>query len=223
MNRFVGVNARVHGAWAMNRAVGVVVIGGGGHAKVVISTLRGAGCEVAAVFDDAPASWGARVSGVEVLGPVKSIPEHPYHFGVIAVGDNRVRREIAGRVDLRWLTAVHPGAYVDPSARVGPGAVVFAGAVVQPGAVVGDHAIVNSGAVVDHDCEVGRFAHVAPGVILAGAVRVGEGALLGVGTSVTPGVRIGAWSTVGAGSVVVRDLPDGVVAFGSPARPRTRP
>jgi sugar O-acyltransferase (sialic acid O-acetyltransferase NeuD family) len=207
----------------MNRAEGVVVIGGGGHARVVISTLRRAGCEVAAVFDDASASWGTRVCGVEVLGPVESIPEHPYRCGVIAVGDNQTRREIAGRVSLCWLTAVHPGAYVDPSATVGPGAVVFAGAVVQPGAVVGDHAIVNSGAVVDHDCEVGRFAHVAPGVILAGAVRVGEGTLLGVGTSVIPGVRIGSWSTVGAGSVVVRDLPDGVIALGSPARPKPRP
>ena len=132
------------------------------------------------------------------------------------MGDNRARRAIAARVDLRWVTAVHPGALVDPSATIGPGTVVFAGAVVQADAVVGEHAIVNTGAVVEHDCVVGDFAHVAPGVVLAGGVRVGEGTLLGVGTSVIPGVRVGSWSTVGAGSVVVRDLPDDVVAFGVP-------
>jgi sugar O-acyltransferase (sialic acid O-acetyltransferase NeuD family) len=198
----------------------VVVIGGGGYAKVAISTLRAAGFEVAAVFDDDPDKRGTQVMGVEVLGPLGSIPDHPYVLGFVAVGDNRARRAIADRVGLRWVIAVHPGAHVDPSVTVGPGTVVCAGAVVQPGATIGEHVIINSGSVVEHDCVIGRFAHVAPRVALAGGVRVGEGTLLGVGTSVIPGIRIGSWSTVGAGSVVVRDLPDEVVAYGSPARPR---
>ncbi len=201
----------------------VVVIGGGGHARVAISTLRAAGYEVAGVFDDDPALLGTRVSGVPVLGPVGSIPDHSYRSGIIAVGDNRTRREIAGRVRLQWVTAIHPGAHVDPSATLGPGSLVFAGSVIQADATIGGHVIVNTGAVVEHDCVLGDFAHVAPGVVLAGNVRVGEGTLLGVGTAVIPGVRIGSWSTVGAGSVVVRDLPGGVVAYGSPARPKSKP
>jgi sugar O-acyltransferase (sialic acid O-acetyltransferase NeuD family) len=199
---------------------GVAIIGGGGHARVVISTLRAAGVEAAAVFDDDPGRRGTRVLGVEVVGPVASVADHPSEFGIVAVGDNRVRKAIVGRVGLRWVTAVHPRALVDPSARVGAGAVVFAGAVVQPGAVIGEHAVVNTGVIIEHDCTIGDFAQAASGTCLAGAVRVGEGAMLGVGTLAVPGVRVGAWSTLGAGSVVVRDLPDGVVAFGVPAARR---
>ncbi|HXT88844.1 MAG TPA: hypothetical protein VN714_06265, partial [Trebonia sp.] len=110
-----------------NPAGGVVVIGAGGHAKVVISTLRAAGHDVTAVFDDNPDRRGTRVLGVEVAGPVASVADYPYESGVIAIGDNRVRRAIAGQIRLRWLTAIHPGARVDPSARIGPGTVVFAG------------------------------------------------------------------------------------------------
>lgn len=204
----------------MSPAGVVVVIGAGGHAKVVISTLRAAGHEVAAVFDDDPAKWGTRVLGVEVVGGVGAIAEHPYAHGVVAIGDNRVRRAVAGKVGLRWVTAVHPGAHVDASAAIGPGSVVFAGAVVQPGAVIGGHVVVNTGVIVEHDCALGDFSQAASGTTLAGGVQVGEGAMLGVGTAVIPGVRIGPWATVGAGSVVVRDLPGGVVAYGVPARPR---
>jgi sugar O-acyltransferase (sialic acid O-acetyltransferase NeuD family) len=199
---------------------GILLIGGGGHAKVIIGTLRAAGLDAAAVFDDNPARWGSSVLGTPVLGPVASIPDHPFRRGIVAIGDNRVRRTLAETVSLEWFTAVHPAAVVDPSVRIGAGTVVFAGAILQPEAVVGDHAVINTGVIIEHDCVVGSFAQVASGGCLAGGVRIGEGAMLGVGVSVIPGVRIGAWTTVGAGSVVVRDQPDGVVAYGVPARPR---
>jgi sugar O-acyltransferase (sialic acid O-acetyltransferase NeuD family) len=198
----------------------IAVLGSGGHAKVVIATLQAAGHDVAAVFDDDPATWGALVLGVAVAGPIAALLPERFESGVVAVGDNAARRDLAGRVGLRWLTPIHPAAWVDPSARIGPGTVVGAGAVIQPEAVVGAHAIINTRAIVEHDCAVGNFAHLAPGACLAGGVRVGEGTLVGIGAAVIPGCRIGSWSIVGAGAVVVRDLPDGVVAVGVPARPR---
>ncbi len=77
---------------------------------------------------------------------------------------------------------------------------------------------VNTAAVVDHQCQLGDFAHVSANVVLGGGVSVGEGSLVGIGACVLPGVVIGAWSQVGAGAVVTRDVPDGVVAYGVPAR-----
>jgi acetyltransferase-like isoleucine patch superfamily enzyme len=77
---------------------------------------------------------------------------------------------------------------------------------------------VNTGATIDHDCIIGDYAHLAPGVHRAGSVQVGEGAFLGIGSVVIPGVKIGRWSTLGAGGVATRDLADGVVAVGVPAR-----
>ena len=196
----------------------VVVIGAGGHAKAVISTLQAAGHRVVAVYDDDQARWGSEILGVPVRGPVAAAGEAGAASGVVAIGGNALRKKIAGRVRLRWLTVVHPAAWVAPDAQLGAGTVVFAGAIIQPGCVVGQHVIINTGATIDHDCMIADWAHLAPGVRLAGHVGVGEGAFLGIGCSAIPARKIGAWTTVGAGAVVVRDLVDDVVAYGVPAR-----
>jgi UDP-perosamine 4-acetyltransferase len=84
--------------------------------------------------------------------------------------------------------------------------------------VIGDLAIINTGATVDHDCTIGRSAHIAPQCGIAGSVTVGSGSMLGVGTKVIPGITIGKNATIGAGSVVVRNIPEGALAMGVPAR-----
>lgn len=191
----------------------VSVLGAGGHARVVVSTLRAAGFTVAGLYDDDPAKWGTSLAGVPVLGPL----DQATGLAVIGIGHNPTRRSIAARLrTLTWISVVHPAAWVDPSVRLGAGTVVFAGTVIQPDAVLGDHIIVNTGATVDHDCVLGDFVHVAPGCHLAGHVALGTGAFLGIGSAAVPGVRIGAWATVGAGGVVIADVPDGAVAVGVP-------
>jgi len=203
----------------MKRSAQIAVIGAGGHAKVVISTLQAAGRHPAAAFDDDEGKWGSEILGVPVAGAITAVRDGEYDLGVIAIGNNSKRKEISATVTLEWITVTHPSAYVHPSASLGCGTVVFAGAVIQPETVIGDHAIVNTGATIDHDCGIGDFAHIAPGASLAGKVVVGEGTLIGIGSSVIPGIRIGSWITLGAGAVAVRDLPDKAVAIGVPARP----
>jgi sugar O-acyltransferase (sialic acid O-acetyltransferase NeuD family) len=200
-----------------NGKEGVVVIGAGGHAKVLISTLAACGLTIAAVFDDDDSKWGLDAQGT----PVSPTQRERGGSGVIGIGDNGKRRHVAMTFTFEWRTVVHPSACVHHSVRLGRGSVVFAGAVVQPDAVIGDHVIVNTGATIDHECVIGDFAHLAPGVHLAGAVQVGEGAFLGIGSVVTPGVRIGRWSTLGAGAVAIRDVADGAVAVGVPAHALT--
>ena len=202
----------------MSAGRGGVIIGAGGHAKVVISTLQGAKVSVAAVFDDNQTLWGTKIMGVTVSGPVASIERKQFDFGVIAIGNNSKRKQIADSFDLNWATAVHPTAYVHPSVKIGAGSVIFAGAVIQPETVIGEHVIINTGASVDHDCIIDDYVHIAPGVHLAGNVQLGEGTFLGIGSSVIPGVKIGAWTIIGAGGVVIRDIPDETIAVGVPAR-----
>lgn len=198
------------------------VLGAGGHAKVVIATLRAAGWEVAAAYDDAGEGRGREVAGVPVRGPLEAAVEAGHEAVVIAVGDNRGRRAVAERFAgaraLPWVAVVHPAATVHPSVELGEGTVVFAGAVIQPDTAIGRHAIVNTGASVDHDCRLGDFVHVAPGARLAGGVTVGDGAFLGIGSVVIPGLAIGAWSTVGAGSAAVRPVEARATVVGVPAR-----
>jgi sugar O-acyltransferase (sialic acid O-acetyltransferase NeuD family) len=200
----------------------LIVIGAGGHAKMVISTALAAGFEIDQVLDDNPQRWGQAILGATIIGPVAKVGEFQSRPAVIAIGDGVVRQRIAGTLDLKWATVTHPFAYVDPSAVLGPGTVVAAGAVVQPGAVVGKHCVINTAASIDHDCRLGDFVTTGPGVHLAGGVAVGDGALLGVGACAKPYCRIGARTIVGAGAAVVSDLPDDVVAYGVPARVQSR-
>jgi sugar O-acyltransferase (sialic acid O-acetyltransferase NeuD family) len=212
----------------MSRITEVYVIGAGGHAKVVIRALQDLGRKVTAVFDDDPRRQGLSLLGVPIVGAIERISDHPRQPTVIAIGDNATRRRIAERYDVPWMTVVHPWAMVDASVHLGRGTVVLAQAVVQVDSFVGDHVIVNHAATVDHDCVVASYAHLAPGVHLAGEVAVQEGVLIGVGAAVIPRIRIGAGTIVGAGAAVVRNLPEHVVAVGSPAliiksRPTTTP
>ncbi|HKP11957.1 MAG TPA: acetyltransferase [Blastocatellia bacterium] len=201
----------------------VAVLGAGGHAKVVIATLRAAGFTVAAVFDDDAAKQGTALLGVEVRGRLADFVRFNYQRAVVAIGNNRVRMQAAERLTatrpaIEFVIAVHPHARVHESAELGAGTVVFAGAVIQPDTAVGEHAIINTGATVDHDCAIGDFAHIAPGAHLAGDVHIGRGAFVGIGAVVIPGQRVGEWATVGAGAAVVRDIPAGATAVGVPAR-----
>jgi sugar O-acyltransferase (sialic acid O-acetyltransferase NeuD family) len=200
----------------------VVVIGAGGHSKVVISALRASGHEPTAVLDDDPARKDSSVLGVPVRGALNLLGEIEAAGAVLAIGDNRTRKRLASKLEAAWITVIHPTAYVDPTVRVGPGTVIFAGAVIQPDTVIGAHAIINTAAGVDHDCVIGDFSHLAPGVRLAGDVQVGEGTLMGIGSVAIPGVRIGNWVTIGAGAAVIDKIDNDTVASGLPARAHLR-
>jgi len=203
---------------------GVYLLGAGGHAKVVIGTLRALGIEVAGLYDDDATKQGSMCAGVPVLGSISSLTPAMVRECVLAIGDNATRQKLASRMSwVDWLTLVHPSAYQHDSVRLGAGTVVMAGAVVQPDAQIGEHCIINTGATVDHGCVIGDFCHVAPGCSLGGRVTLAEGVFMGIGSVAIQGISVGAWTTVGAGAAVVTDLPDRVLAVGVPARVRRKP
>jgi sugar O-acyltransferase (sialic acid O-acetyltransferase NeuD family) len=193
----------------------MLLYGAGGHARVLISILNAINQPVTAIFDDDPAKQ--TVSGVPVVGIYQPdfCPDLPL---LLAVGDNRIRHQLAQTIRHRAETIVHPAAVVDSSVMLGEGSVVIHRAVIQANARVGRHVIVNTAASVDHDCVLEDFVQIAPGAILCGNVRVGEGAMVGAGAVVVPGVSIGRWAVVGAGAVVTRNVAEGAVVWGYPAR-----
>jgi sugar O-acyltransferase (sialic acid O-acetyltransferase NeuD family) len=199
----------------------VSVIGGGGHAKVVVATIQAVGGTVEGIYDDSHELQGTAVLGVPVRGPIEAARAGGLPL-VIGIGSNTIRRRLAAEFGdaVEWGRVVHPRAWVHESVRMGAGSVVFAGAIVQPDTIVGAHVIINTGATVDHDGRLGDFVHVAPGVNLAGNVTLEDGVFLGIGAAAVPGVTVGAWARVGAGGIVVCDLPPAVTAVGVPARPR---
>lgn len=202
-------------------AQGIVVVGAGGHAKVVIEILRALGNEVSICV-------GAPDAVDECLGvPVRKgdhwlevLRSEGYSRIFIGIGPNRLRLKLAQvALDLGYelVNAISPQAVVSPSVKMGTGIVAMAGAIINAEAEIGDLAIINTGATIDHDCKIGRAVHIAPQCGLAGCVEVGNGTFFGIGSRAIPGVTIGEWSVVGAGAVVIKDLPDHVTAVGVPA------
>lgn len=206
----------------------VLILGGGGHAKVLIGALLSGQEFVIAGILDANIAVGQSVMGIPVLGDEAWLdrPEAHAHGLAIGVGAMRgddTRRRIFERCreqGYRFPVIRHAEAFADPTAVIGEGTQLMAGAVVQPMAVIGPNAILNTAAVVEHDCIVGAHAHIAPGAVLGGNVRVGDCALVGLGARVLPGITIGHHVTVGAGAVVVDNVADGAVVRGVPARTR---
>lgn len=198
----------------------IVGMGAGGHAKVLLDAVLAAGeHEVIGLL----AREGTAVLGIPVLGGDDLLPSLGVAGAFLGVGDLPVRRRLCERVrelELTLISVLHPRATLARSARFGPGLALLAQAVINPDAQLGMNVIVNTGAIVEHDCQVGDHVHVAPRALLCGGVRVGENTHVGAGAVVREGITLGRDVVVGAGAVVVRDVPDGQLVVGIPARTR---
>lgn len=209
-------------SWSNGLNESVVVVGAGGHAKVVVELLRESGYEVFCCIGTTAANHtclGAPVligdhhlSQLRAEGHVRSI---------VAIGDNLLRlrlMRIVRDIGYELVNAIGTNAKISPSAEIGRGVAIMNGAVINANAIIRDCAIVNTGATIDHDCQLGLGVHIAPQCGVAGSVSIGDGAFLGIGSVVIPGIKIGRNVILGAGSVVTSDLPPNVVAVGAPAR-----
>ena len=206
----------------------LLILGAGGHAKVVAETAIASKYFSSIAFLDDSFDGSDSIPSVlnwPVVGPLNlsldnSTKSH-FSSAVVAIGSASVR--------LSWIerllkagyclpVIIHPTSWVSGSAQIGAGSVVFAHATVQANVSLGKGCILNTGCSVDHDAQLADGVHICPGTRLAGDVKVGSRSWIGIGASVIQQVCIGSDVTVGAGSAVVRDLPSSVKAFGVLAR-----
>ena len=202
----------------------VLLVGAGGHARVLLDVLLADDREV--VGAAARGTTGPLADGVPMLGSDEEAPGIAREQGVdqicVAIGDNAVRRRISQSLEaagLQLVSTIHPSAVVAGSVHLAGGVQILPAVVVNARARLGKGTIVNSGAVIEHDARIGEYCHIAPGAVLGGDVVVGDGTLLGIGSRVVPGVTIGREAVVGAGATVIRDVPDGHRVAGVPAQP----
>lgn len=211
-------------------AVPVVVVGGGGHAKVVLYILaRLRTFRILGYLD--PIDHGS-VLGHPWLGPDSSARQLSTDHGrlalVLGVGKIDGRKDRLSLLETFSETAcdfpavVAPTAFVADDVEVGAGTVICDGAIVQVGTKIGRAVIVNTGARVDHDCVLHDDVHIGPGAVLSAGVRVGRGTLVGVGACCRQYVNIGSNCTIGAGAAVTSDCTDGGLYVGVPAHRASR-
>ena len=194
-----------------------ILIGGSGHAKVIMDCIRASGGEIAGILDDGLAS-GTTVLGVPVLGKTCDYEVYRDHAFVIAIGNNAVRRQIAEAYPVNWVSLVHPSAQIGMQVSVGKGTVVMAGAIINPCAAIGEHCIINTGAIVEHDNVLGDYVHLSPRAALGGTVRVGQQTHVGIGAAVRNNITICGMCTIGAGAVVVKSIEHSGTYVGVPAK-----
>lgn len=204
----------------------MIILGAGGHAKVLIDALRLHSIELLGIADVDPGRKGQLLLGVPVLGGDEEVMKYPVEKiylvnGVGSVHVNLKRQklfEYFKNEGYQFASVVHPSAIIAGDVVLSEGVQIMACAVIQAGCHVGMNTVVNTGSIVDHDCHIGDHAHIAPGVTLSGGVRVGESAHVGTGATVIQGIQIGRNSLVAAGAVVIRDVPDGATVAGVPAK-----
>lgn len=202
----------------------VILIGAGGHGRVVLDAIRSAGLHRVVGFLDADETLaGTKVADVPVLGHPNHLAKHrgKAKGAFVSVGDNNARLSYARMLadaGLELVTVVHPAAAVSRSAKLGRNTIVAVNATVGVDAVIGDSAIINTAAVVDHECVIADAVHVAPGALLAGRVKVGQAAFIGMGAKVIQCLTVGDRAVVGAGAVVIKDVPPNLTVVGVPAR-----
>lgn len=195
----------------------VIILGAGGHAKVIAETLNQSGLKVLGIVapDIEPGKivFGSRVLGDDDLISTYSPDDVVLANGIGALPRHNLRWRLASTMRNKgytFITIIHPSAVIAGDVDLSEGVHVMAGSVIQPGTRIGLDSIINTGVLIDHDCRVGKNCHLAPGVVFSGGVRVDDGTHIGTGSSVIQNIFIGKNSIVAAASAIYKDVPAGV-------------
>ena len=207
----------------------IILIGGGGHAKVIISIIKK--MDDFRIIGYTDSDNRGDILGVEYLGGDdllrQVIKDHPsataavVGVGMLKNSDARKRKQLfdlASSLSLKLPPIISPDAVINEDVKIGDGTVVMDGAVVNSGSSIGDGVILNTSCSVDHDCKISSFAHIAPGATLSGGVTIGENVLVGAGATVIEYKSIADNVIIGAGSVVVEDILELGIYTGVPAK-----
>lgn len=204
----------------------LVLWGASSHARVVADIIRLSGdYQIVGFLDDVSVlRHNTEFCGAKILGgseQLDTLKDDDVTHVFMAFGNNRARLDLAQLARSKGYalaTAIHPMATIAADVEVGEGTTIMAGAVINPAVRIGENAIINSSAVIEHECVIHDGVHVSAGVLIGGNVTIRQATTIEIGATVGARVVIGSDSIIGAGAVVLKDIPDDVLAYGVPAR-----
>ena len=195
----------------------LIIIGAGGHAKVIADIAALNGYTVRGFLDDNPSV--SNVMGYNVLGRIEDCMEFTDCFFIIGIGNNVIRQKICEKYYmLNYVSLVHPTACIGNGVEIGKGTVVMPRTVINACTKIGKHCVINTGAVVEHDCNIGDYTFIAPNSTVCGVTNVGSNCWLGAGSVVNNVINICDNVTLGSGTVVIKDINQSGTYVGVPAR-----
>lgn len=188
----------------------VIIIGAGGHAKVIADIVKSSGDNLVGFLDDNMDIQGNVIFEDKiVLGTTKEedIEKYKDNYFIIGIGSNRVRKLISEKYpNLKYYTAIHPSSIIGSDVSINEGTVIMAGTIINTGTVVGKHCIVNTSSSLDHDNILEDYVHISPGSHLAGTVKISEGTWICAGVTIINNITIGKNNVIGAGATVIRNI-----------------
>jgi len=205
----------------------IVLIGGGNQAHYTADIINKEGKYNIVGIIDSIHDVGSNRFGYKVLGRqediIKLVSKYNIEGGVISIGDNWIRYYVSSQIkeqipDFNFVNVIHPSVVIGDNVKLGEGIVMMAGCIINPKSKVGNFAFLATGAQLDHDCTLGNFSSISAGSITGGHVTLGDFSAITLGVTVIDRLQIGNNTVVGAGSLVLKSLPDNVLAYGNPCK-----
>jgi len=204
----------------------IIIIGAGGHAKVLIDALKLLGAPILGISEQNLAKVNSELLGVPVICKDAELEKYPPEGvnlvnGLGGVKDTSLRREVFKRFKMlgyAFSQVIHPSAVISANAALAEGVQVMAGAIIQAGVRVSENVVINTKTSVDHDCQIGSHVHLAPGVTVCGNVKIGDSVHVGSGATIIQGIIVGPHCLIGAGTLVQKNVPAGATVIGVPGR-----
>lgn len=198
----------------------VVIIGAGGHAKVIAEMIILNKDKIIGFLDDNQELQGKNIySNNRVIGTIKDIGKYKDYEFIIGIGNNEIRKKIAlDNNNLNWYKIAHPSSIFSSDIEIGEGTVIMPGAIINPGTVIGKHCIINTGAIIEHDNQLEDYVHISPNATLCGTVKVGESTHIGASATIKNNINITSNCVIGAGAVVVKNIEEEGTYVGVPAK-----
>ena len=199
-----------------NNSKEIVIIGAGGHGRVIADIIALSGDHVLGFLDDKDPN---DFSDITILGNLSDIDRYKQEASfIVGIGNNKIRKQIMDSLDVDWYTAIHPSAVIASDVEIDEGSAVMANVVINTGSKIGRGVIINTAATVDHDCTISDYVHISPGVHLGGTVCIGAETWIGIGAVVSNNVSICGNCIIGAGSLVLKDVFQSGSHFGHPVQ-----